>query len=89
MLEKRITQLPNIVKRHYEMGVTSADEMTAERIKAIRARENLSQSQFASKLQISTTCLQKWERGAAQPKGLAYLALKNIEATSLSSFLDF
>lgn len=69
--------------------VNRADAMTADRIKAIRAREKLSQSQFARKLQISTTCLQKWERGAAQPKGLACLALKNIEANSLSQFLAF
>jgi len=89
MLKEHVSNMKDSVKYQYESAPTNQVEMNAERIRAIRARENLSQSQFASRLQISTTCLQKWERGAAKPKGLAYLALRNIEANSLSKFLDF
>ncbi|ORM66202.1 transcriptional regulator [Pantoea rodasii] len=63
------------------------DSITGERIKAMRAREKLSQSQFAERIEVSTTCLQKWERGATIPKGIVALALRHIEAKGLDDFL--
>ena len=46
------------------------------RLRAWRERNNLSQSEAASKLQISKRTLQEWEQDRAVPRGLARTAIE-------------
>jgi putative transcriptional regulator len=50
----------------------------ANEIVATRLRTGLSQSQFASALQISPRTLQQWEQGRRQPSGAAGTLLKIV-----------
>lgn len=53
--------------------------MTGDRIRALRAREHLSQQQLAVRLYISANSIQKWERGVTQPRGAALALLELID----------
>lgn len=55
------------------------EAMTSDRIRALRAREHLSQSQLAMHMYISANSVQKWERGVTQPKGAALALLELID----------
>lgn len=50
---------------------------TPEKIKDLRKRLNLSQEEFAQKLGVSFTSVNRWENGQAKP---SKLAKKQIEA---------
>ena len=54
-----------------------ASDTCAARLRDWRARENLSQSEAALRLQISKRTLQEWEQGRATPQGLARSAVEN------------
>ena len=48
-------------------------------VKAIRAKTGLSQTQFASKLNISPRTLQNWEQGTRNPTGPAITLMRILE----------
>ena len=52
-------------------------------IKALRERFNVSQSVFASYMNISTSSLQKWEIGTKKPTGIAMKLLNLIDRKGL------
>ncbi len=58
--------------------------MSAERIRALRIREQLSQSQLAKHLYLTANSVQKWERGVSEPKGAALALLELIEKKGVS-----
>lgn len=51
-------------------------ELTPPSIKAIRKKLNLSQSDFALMIGVSTSTLQNWEQGRREPDGPAKALLK-------------
>jgi putative transcriptional regulator len=51
-------------------------EVKAEDVKAIRARLNKSQSEFALMIGVSVSTLQNWEQGRRRPEGPARALLK-------------
>ena len=51
-------------------------EVKAENVKAIRAKLNKSQSEFALMIGVSVSTLQNWEQGRRQPEGPARALLK-------------
>jgi len=53
----------------------SASKERSARLRAWREKNDLSQSEAALRLQISTRTLQEWEHGA-EPRGLASAALE-------------
>lgn len=55
-----------------------------ERLYAWRERCNLSQSEAALKLNISTRTLQEWEQGRATPVHLAMAALEGVIGSSIN-----
>ena len=55
-----------------------AREDLGERLYAWRRRHDLSQSQAASKLQVSARTLQEWEQGRARPHGLALRTIHQL-----------
>jgi putative transcriptional regulator len=58
--------------------------MTGERIRALRAREKLPQSQLARRMYISSNSEQKWARGNTQPKVAALTMLELNEKKGLA-----
>ena len=54
-------------------------EITPEKIKKIRAKTKLSQSVFASLLNVSASSIRQWEQGLKRPTGSAKVLLELIE----------
>ncbi|EHD22614.1 MULTISPECIES: helix-turn-helix domain-containing protein [Brenneria] len=61
--------------------------MDAARVRAIREREKISQSQLANIINMSANSVQKWERGVSTPTGAALRMLEVIERKGLSAIL--
>ena len=59
-----------------EMEPARKFEVSAEDVKAIRAKLNKSQSEFALMIGVSVSTLQNWEQGRRQPEGPARALLK-------------
>ena len=57
--------------------------MTADEIKALRHRENVSQSVLASHLFVSVNTVGQWERGERKPAGPSVKLLSLIKAKGL------
>lgn len=51
-------------------------EVSSEDVRAIRAKLNKSQSEFALMIGVSVATLQNWEQGRRQPEGPARALLK-------------
>lgn len=66
-----------------EACLAPVDGLTAEAIRAIRARENVSQSVFARYLNVSKNLVSDWERGVKRPGGPALRLLALIEQKGL------
>ena len=54
-------------------------EFTEERIKALRAKLGLSQSQFARALGLSISAVRHWEQGVRTPDGATSKLLRILE----------
>ena len=63
------------IKQGYKKG-SRIVELTPPSIKAIRKKLNLSQSDFALMIGVSTNTLQNWEQGCREPDGPAKALLK-------------
>ncbi len=59
--------------------------MPAEEIRALRARENVSQPVFARYLNVSKNLVSDWERGIKQPGGPALRLLNVIRDKGLQA----
>lgn len=71
-----------------ESCLTSTPELTAEEIRALRKRENVSQPVFAHYLNVSKNLVSDWERGIKKPGGpalrlLAIIKEKGLDGISL------
>lgn len=62
--------------RRGEMEPARRFEVRAGDVKAIRAKLNKSQSEFALMIGVSVSTLQNWEQGRRQPEGPARALLK-------------
>ena len=75
------------MKSFDEMCLTPVEELTAAQIRAIRLRENASQSVFARYLNVTTGLVSQWERGEKHPRGaslklLTLVAKKGLQAVA-------
>ena len=52
--------------------------MTADEVRALRQRLGLTQEQLARRLNCTTMCVSRWERGASRPSRLATSALEGL-----------
>lgn len=59
----------------------STPEWTADRIRAIRERLDITQTELANEIGVVLRCVQYWEEGR-KPSRLAVKALEAIEAKS-------
>ncbi len=65
-------------------------EVRAEDVKAIRAKLDKSQSEFALMIGVSISTLQNWEQGRRQPEGPARALLKvaSVSPQTVAAALD-
>ena len=54
-------------------------------IKAIREKENVSQTVFANYLNVTTSLVSKWERGEKRPSGASLKLLSLVEKNGLAA----
>ncbi len=67
--------------------LTPIEDMTPKKIRALRTREDLSQSVFAAYLNVTVSLVSKWERGEKKPQGaslklLSLVAKKGLEVVA-------
>ncbi len=68
-----------------ESCLTPIHDFTAKQIKALREREQVSQTVFAHHLNISKDSISQWERGEKRPAGPSLKLLSLIERKGLAS----
>lgn len=65
--------------------LTIVTELTADEIRAIREREQVSQSVFALYLNVSPTSVSQWERGEKKPAGPSLKLLAIVKNKGLAA----
>ena len=68
-----------------EMCLTPIEEMTAEKIRELRIRENASQAVFARHLNVTTSLVSQWERGEKRPRGASLKLLTLVAKNGLAA----
>ena len=65
--------------------LTPVQPLSPKRIKALRQRENVSQTVFANYLNVTPNLVSKWERGEKRPSGPALKLLFLVEKHGLAA----
>ena len=73
------------MRRFDESCLTPIHEFSAREIKTLREREDVSQSVFASYLNVTKDSVSKWERGEKKPAGPSLKLLSLVERKGLES----
>ena len=68
-----------------EYCLTPVRAFTAKEIRALREREQVSQSVFANHLNVSKDSVSQWERGAKHPSGPSLKLLSLVERKGLAA----
>ena len=68
-----------------EMCLTPADDMPPEKIRALRLRENTSQTVFARHLNVTTSLVSQRERGEKRPRSASLKLLTLVAKNCLSA----
>ena len=64
--------------------LTPIRPLLPDEIKALREREQVSQSVFANYLNVTTSLVSKWERGEKKPSGASLKLLSLVEKKGLA-----
>ena len=67
------------------MCLTKAVKLTAQEIRAIRARAGVSQAVFAEHIGVTTGLVSKWERGEKRPSRMALKVLALVKTKGLDA----
>jgi putative transcriptional regulator len=73
------------MRRFDESCLTPIHPFSAREIKALREREDVSQTVFASYLNVTKDSVSKWERGEKKPAGPSLKLLSLVERKGLES----
>jgi putative transcriptional regulator len=68
-----------------ELCLTSVRPMSAADIRALRARERVSQAVFARYLNVTTGLISQWERGEKRPGGASLKLLNLVDRRGLAA----
>ncbi len=71
------------MRRFDDACLTPVRPLTPDEIRAIRERENVSQSVFANYLNVTTSLVSKWERGEKRPSSSSLKLLLLVEKRGL------
>jgi putative transcriptional regulator len=70
--------------RHFDAAcLTPIRPLKPKEIKAIREREQVSQTVFANYLNVTSSLVSKWERGEKRPSGASLKLLSLVEKKGL------
>ena len=100
-MSRMLSEVHENARGLHRIGLVSDDEMrkfdalcipeiptdSAEMIRDIRAKTKLTQSVFASLMNISISTLQKWEIGAKKPVGAARKLLHIVDRKGIQALL--
>lgn len=67
-----------------KLCLTPIQEMTPDKIREIRNREDVSQTIFAAYLNVTTSLVSKWERGEKKPQGASLKLLNLVDKKGLA-----
>jgi putative transcriptional regulator len=73
------------MRRFDDSCLTPIHPFTPREIKALREREDVSQSVFASYLNVTKDSVSKWERGEKKPAGPSLKLLSLVERKGLEA----
>jgi putative transcriptional regulator len=73
------------MRRFDDACLTPVRSLTAQQIKAIREREHVSQTVFATYLNVTPNLVSKWERGERRPSGTALKLLSLVEKHGIAA----
>jgi putative transcriptional regulator len=73
------------MRRFDEACLTPIRPLKPEEIKAIREREQVSQTVFANYLNVTSSLVSKWERGEKRPGGASLKLLSLVEKNGLAA----
>jgi putative transcriptional regulator len=73
------------MRRFDEACLTPIRPLKPGEIKAIREREHVSQSVFATYLNVTSSLVSKWERGEKKPSGASLKLLSLVEKNGLAA----
>lgn len=73
------------LRRFDEMCLTPVEPMDAAAIRALRARERVSQAVFARHLNVTTGLVSQWERGEKRPAGPSLKLLSLVQNKGLEA----
>ena len=65
--------------------LTPVQLLTPKQIRALRAREHVSQTVFANYLNVTPNLVSKWERGEKRPSGPALKLLSLVEKRGIAA----
>jgi putative transcriptional regulator len=68
-----------------ELCLTSVRPMSAADIRALRARERVSQAVFARYLNVTSGLISQWERGEKRPAGASLKLLNLVDRRGLAA----
>jgi putative transcriptional regulator len=72
--------------RHFdEACLTPVQPLSPRQIRALRAREHVSQTVFASYLNVTPNLVSKWERGEKRPSGPTLKLLSLVEKRGIDA----
>ena len=73
------------MRRFDDACLTPIRPLKPKEIKAIREKENVSQTVFAKYLNVTTSLVSKWERGEKRPSGASLKLLSLVEKNGLAA----
>ena len=73
------------MRRFDESCLTPIHEFSAKKIKALREREEVSQTVFAHYLNVTKESISQWERGQKKPAGPSLKLLSLVEKKGLAA----
>ena len=73
------------MRRFDHACLTTVKQLTPSKIRAIRERENVSQTVFANYLNVTASLVSKWERGEKRPSGAALKLLTLVHEKGLAA----
>lgn len=80
--------IDSVTMRKFDaMCLTPVHDFSAEQVKALRLKYQLSQSVFALYLNVSDKLIKKWEQGESKPRGPALKMLILVEKKGLDAIV--
>ncbi len=73
------------MRRFDEACLTPVHPLTPRQIRALRERERVSQTVFASYLNVTPNLVSKWERGEKKPSGPALKLLSLVDRRGIKA----